>query len=403
MTTQHGKSGGPLEGVRVLDLSMIVMGPYATQILGDQGAEVITIEPLEGGSNRGMGPGVHREFSGVALNLLRNKRSVALDLKDARARDALLKLARGCDVVVTNMRPKALAGLRLTYEDFRGVRPDIVYCHAQGFPMASERADDPAYDDIIQSESGVPDATLKTGRPAALAPTIMADKVCGMAIANAVLAALLRRERSGEGQRVEVPMADVMKAFMLVEHGAGAISSDAEPAGYSRVLAPERGPQETLDGWINILPYSSSAYDALFAAGGRDDLIGDARTRGRNMMLNADFLYKQLRPIIRTRTTEDWLAFCKEHQIPVGKIASLDELVRGLPRAVHPEAGSYRLIPNPVNFFTTPCPEPRPAPGVGQDTEAVLRAAGLSDAELGELLSRGAARASKPSANGSLS
>lgn len=383
---------GPLAGLRILDLTSVIMGPYGSQLLADMGAEVTVVETVTGGGNRGMGPGRHPEFSGIALNLLRNKKSISLNLKDPHARAAVMRIAAASDVVMTNMRPRALRGLRMTYEDFQAVRPDIIYCQAQGFRTDSPRADDPAYDDIIQAESGVADATLRADGAPRLAPTIMADKVCGMAIAHAVTAALLHRARTGEGQRVEVPMADVMRAFMLVEHGAGAISDPNETAGYMRVLNRERGPQQTADGWINILPYSAAAYDALFATGGRDDLVGDSRTRGRAIMANAEFLYSQLRPIIATRTTAAWLEFCEQHDIPVGSVVTLDELTRSLGLADHPDAGEHRVIPPPLWFSRSPCEVATPAPRVGEHTREVLAAAGLSTRDIDDLFARGAAR-----------
>lgn len=389
MTETRGS--GPLAGLRVLDLSSIVMGPYATQILADYGAEVITIEPLDGRGNRTMGAGRDRQFSGTALNLLRNKRMVSLDLKDPAARDAVLAIARTCDALVTNLRPKPLARLGLAYEDVRAVRPEIVFCQAQGFRSDQPRADDPAYDDIIQAESGVADAAWQvTGTPQ-LAPTIMADKVCGMAIASAVTAALVHRLRTGQGQRVEVPMSDVMKSFVLVEHGDGAISDDDAPAGYRRVLNPERGPQRTADGWINILPYSTAAYDALFGKNGRPDMIGDVRTHKTNIQRNARELYAELRPIIATRTTAEWLDFCKEYSVPVGRVVSLDELVRSLPVAEHPVVGTYRVIPAPIWFSATNAQTVAPARRLGEDTRSVLREVGLRSEAIDDLLARGVA------------
>jgi crotonobetainyl-CoA:carnitine CoA-transferase CaiB-like acyl-CoA transferase len=383
---------GPLAGIRVLDLSSVVMGPYATQLLGDQGADVIVVEAPSGLSNRSMGPGPDPEFSGIALNLLRNKRSVGLDLKDPAGREAVLKIAAGCDVLVTNLRPKTLAGLGLSYEDVRKARPDIIYCQAQGFRGDSPRADDPAYDDIIQAESGVADAARRIDGTPRLAPTIMADKVCGLTIVYAVLAGLLHRAKTGAGQRIEVPMADVMRSFMLVEHGAGAICDSTMQPGYARVLSANRGPQKTSDGWINILPYSSAAYDALFEAGSRNDLVGDPRTRGPNLIHQADFLYGELRPVIASRTTAEWLDFCDRNGIPVGRIVDLAELVGDLPLAEHPVAGSYRTIPSPVVFTGSPVGEPRSAPRHGQDTRRVLHEAGIQPEKIDDLFTLGVAR-----------
>lgn len=394
-SSDDAPASGPLAGVRILDLSNVIMGPYATQILGDFGAEVITVEPIEGGMNRMMGPGPHAEFSGISLNLLRNKQCISLDLKAPGGRDAFLRLAASCDAFITNMRPKALKGLKITYEDLAEVRGDIVYCQAQGFSSQGPRGDDPAYDDIIQSECGLADAARRvTGKPA-LAATILADKVCGMAIAGAVTAALFHRLRTGVGQHIEVPMLDFMTSFTLVEHGAGAIADPAAPAGYNRVLAPERGPQRTSDGWLNILPYSGADYDTIFAAGGRADLVGDVRTSNLEQTTrNAAFLYDALQPIIATRTTEQWLEFCAVHKIAVGKIAKLEDLVADLPAGWHPVAGEYKVIPPAVRFSATPCSVRSPAPSVGGGTRTVLEGAGLAPQEIDELLSRGVARQS---------
>jgi crotonobetainyl-CoA:carnitine CoA-transferase CaiB-like acyl-CoA transferase len=385
----EGGSGGPLHGIRILDMTSVIMGPFATQTLGDMGAEIITIEPLQGGGNRTMGPGSHDELSGIALNLLRNKRSVAIDMKHPKGREVVLRIAEGCDAAITNLRPQPLKRLGLSYSDVRSVRPDIVYCQAQGFRTDGARANDPAYDDIIQAESGLADASRRTGSDPKLAPTILADKICGLSIVSAVTAALFYRERTGCGQRVEVPMLDVMTSFMLVEHGAGAVSVPRSGnVGWSRALSPTRGPQQTLDGWINILPYTTAAYDALFAAGGRHDLVGQERTM-QQLAADAPFLYRELKVIVATRTTTEWLEFCDEHRIPVGKIGDLDELVESLPIEVHPKAGRYHIIPPPIWFTATPSRVRRPAPTLGQDGRTVLAEIGYSEKEVEALISAG--------------
>ena len=383
-------AAGPLDGIRVLDLTSVVMGPFATQVLGDLGADVITIEASRGETNRVMGPGPHPQLSGVSMNLLRNKRNISVDLKAPEGREVLLRLAATCDVFVTNLRPAPLRRLGASYDDIVAVRPDVVYCQAQGFPTDSTRADEPAYDDIIQSATGVADATRRAYGEPTLFPTIFADKVSGLTITYAILAALFHRERTGEGQRVEVPMVDAVRAFMLVEHGAAAIPQPPlGPAGYQRILTPERRPQPTSDGWIHVLPYHQEHYDTLFAVGGRDDMVGDPRTAtGRARIENSDWLYSQVRPIMATRTTEEWLEFCREHNIPATGIVSLEDLVAELPEAEHPLAGRYKVVPPPVRMSASPPSVRRGAPLVGQHNVEVLTEAGFTEAEVADLTDR---------------
>lgn len=384
-------STGPLAGIRVVDLTSVLMGPLATRTLGDLGAEVISIEGATGDINRAMGPGPHDEFSGVSLNLLRNKRSVALDLKADAGRAAFLAIAATCDVMVTNLRPGPLQRLGLDYPNVRAVRGDIVFCSAHGYPSTSPQANAPAYDDIIQSASGFGDLFSLMGVEPTLLPTLVADKVCGMAIVNAVLAALFHRATTGEGQRVEIPMLDVMKAFVLAEHGSGAIPEPpAAKAGYPRILTTARKPQPTADGYINILPYSDAHYDALFAAGGREDLLADPRySTRRDRTLNSDSLYRDVAAMLPQRTTAEWLAFCDENQIPATEAATLEDLVAELPLAEHPVVGTYRQIPPPEQFSLTPPSIRRPAPLVGEQGREVLAEVGLDNSTIDALLADG--------------
>lgn len=387
MTDDGPVSRGPLDGVRVLDLTSVVMGPLATQTFGDLGADVITVETAKGETNRYMGAGPHPDLSGIALNLLRNKRNLAIDLKADAGRDAVLRLAATCDVFVTNLRPAPLARLRLTYDDIVEVRPDVVYCQAQGFPSDSGRADDPAYDDVIQAAGGIPDVLHRAGGDRALFPSIVADKVSGLTMTYAILAALFERERSGQGQHLELPMVDALSAFLLVEHGAGAIGRPPQgPAGYERILTPHRRPQPTADGWISIFPYTNAHFAALMEATARDDL-GDERlaTQG-GRAANPELLYGLLRSIIATKTTAEWLSLCRSVGIPAAEVADLDDLVSALPDAEHPVVGTYKSIPPPVRFSRTPAdPGRRPAPLVGQHNREVLLEAGLSGAEVDAL------------------
>ena len=343
---------GPLHGFRVLDMSSVVMGPLATQILGDLGADVITVEDPRGALSRVMTAGPLPQLSGLALNLLRNKRNVVLDLKDPVGRRQFLDIAATVDVVITNLRPGALGRLRLTYDDVREARADIVYCQAQGYPSESEAADAPAYDDVIQAGSGIPDTFRRqTGVPM-LVPTLVADKVCGLTIAYAVLAALLDRERTGSGQQIEVPMIDVMTAFTLVEHaGAATTVPPLGPPGYGRILNPERQPQRTSDGWINVLAYTRQNYEDLFREADRPDLLDDSRIETpMDRIANADSLYRDVSEVLAVHTTAEWLDFCADVGIPASAVPTLEELVDALPEDDHPRAGRYKVIPQPVRF-----------------------------------------------------
>ncbi|MDQ4110200.1 MAG: CoA transferase, partial [Actinomycetota bacterium] len=351
----------------------------ATQVLADQGADVILVEAPGGDTNRVMGPGPHRELSGIALNLLRNKRSIDVDLKSAEGRQTIASLVPQCDVVVATMRPQVLVRLGLDYDSLRKLRPDLIYCQAQGFPLASERAGEPAYDDIIQVASGVADMVERVTGTSALLPTIFADKVCGLVMAQAITAALVHRERTGEGQHVEVPMQQATAAFMLVEHGSGAISEPpvnepGRPAvGYPRVLSPERRPHPTKDGQVHLFPYLPRHYAQLFAVAGFENADSDPRyVDQRATILHSDSLYRDVRKVGPTRTTEEWLTFCREEGIPATRVATLQDLVDDLDVVDHPAAGRYRVVPQMANFSATPGGVRRHAPLIGEHTEEVI-------------------------------
>jgi crotonobetainyl-CoA:carnitine CoA-transferase CaiB-like acyl-CoA transferase len=374
-----GTGAGPLEGVKVIDVTSIIMGPLATQILGDLGADVITVEDPTGTLSRVMTPGPYPGLSGVALNLLRNKRSVVLDLKSDAGRSNLLELVSTAEVMVTNLRPGTLHRLGLSYEDVVAVAPDIIYCQAQGYPTDSDKADSPAYDDVIQAASGLPDAFLRSGGDPQFAPTLLADKVGGLTIAYAVMAALFQKERTGEGQRVEVPMIDVMTAFTLVEHAGAATGRPPQGRpGYPRILNVERRPQQSADGWISVLPYTRKNFEDILQAGGRTDAAEDPRIQTTESRLeHAEALYGEVRRIVARRTTEEWLQFCGEHGIPASTVPTLDELVDGLDEDDHPWAGRYKVIPQPVRFSGMEGPVVRrPAALSGEHTDQVL--AGLA-------------------------
>lgn len=389
---------GPLEGIRVIDLSTVVMGPYATQLLGDWGAHVIKVEDRIADTARYMGPGPVPGLSGVALNLLRNKRSIVVDLKSTDGLRIAHELVATADVVVTNLRPGPLQRLGLRYDDVRARNARLVFCHAQGWAADSEWGDRPAYDDVIQAATGA--AFLQervTGEPA-LIPTLLADKVCGLMICNAVLAAIVARNSTGLGQRVEVPMFDTTLSFVLVEHLAAA-TVEGGTAGYPRILTANRRAQRTSDGWIVILPYSNKHWRTICMSVGRIDLDADDRfSSPAKRITNADALYAVLGALLAEKPTAEWVELCVSNDIPFAEVHDLDTIVNDptLHRGVlvndeHPVAGPYRRISSPVRFSATPADTTvRPAPLAGGDTDEILRSLGHSDEAIADLRRTGA-------------
>ena len=390
---------GALQGIRVLDLTTVVMGPYATQLLGDLGADVIKVETGRGDTNRFMGGGPHPELSGVALNINRNKRAVSLDLKHPDGMAAFLRILDTCDVFVTNLRPGPLARLGLSYDDLAPTRPRLVYCQAQGFRSGTAEEDRPAYDDIIQAAAGLPRLNDATVGATAFLPSIIADKVAGQTVLNAVLAALFHRERTGHGQRVEVPMFDAILSFNLVEHLSRA-AIPGEASGYSRIMTPNRGPHRTRDGYVAMMPYTDEHWRRLFAAVEREHLLDEPWLSSQAArLLNAERAYATLAAIVAERTTSEWLELCTEHDIPVNTVPSLDEILEdeALHRGMvtmgrHPVVGPYRVVAPNMILDRTPLSVRRPAPLRSEHTAEVLAEAGYDAAAVQALIGSGAAK-----------
>jgi len=391
-------TSGPLVGIRVLELASVIMGPYAGQLLGDLGADVVKVEHGALDSSRVMGGGPDPELSGIALNLHRNKRSIRLDLKSTEGRDVFLRLLSTCDVLITNIRPSALARLALTYDDVAESMPHLVYCQSQGFAVGSDDEDRPAYDDIIQAMTGLPWLNQEVLGQTAFVPTLIGDKVVGLTITYAVLAALVHRERTGAGQRVEVPMFNAALSFNLVEHLSRA-TIPGGPAGYSRIMSSLRGPHRTLDGYVAIMPYTDANWTALCGAVDRMDLLDRPWFANHQSRLHdADRVFGDLAEMVAQRTTKEWLDICALHDIPASAVPSLDDVVddpalhRGvLTNATHPLVGDYRQIAPAVLMSKTPGSVRRHAPLVGENTTEVLRELGYSDHDIALLVASGAA------------
>jgi crotonobetainyl-CoA:carnitine CoA-transferase CaiB-like acyl-CoA transferase len=367
---------GPLAGVKIVDITTVVMGPMAVQMLGDLGADVIKIEEPGGDMMRNLGLGPRSDMSGMALNLLRNRRSITVDMASPEGRERLLQITDHADVVITNLRPKSLANLGIAGEELRKRNPALIFCQAAGYPSDSADANRPAYDDIIQSACGIADTVAKVGGVPQIYPTIVADKVSALVISNAVTAALFHRERSGggEGQCIEVPMIDNMRWFILQEHIAGAATEPPlSGAGYPRVLAANRKPHATSDGWIGVLPYSDRNWRDFLNDTGHPELVADERfatVKGR--LNNIEFVYGTLGEILCTRTTEAWVALFDRLDIPASPVVTLDALVAALPLDEHPHIGPYRINTNPIRFEHTPVSIHQHAPLPGEHSGAII-------------------------------
>nr|WP_275403970.1 CoA transferase [Pseudonocardia acidicola] len=392
-----------MAGLRIIDLTTVIMGPYAAAILGDLGADVIKVEEPAGDMARGIGPRRHPGMSGLALNLNRNKRSVAIDLKAPEGREVLADLVRGADAVLTNLRPASRERLGLTYEALAAVNPGVVLCTAQAFRTGSDVENLAAYDDIVQARSGMTSLYQRAGGEQGYAPFVVADKVCGLTVVYSLLAALMHRERTGEGQWVDVPMVDTMIAFNLVEHLNGHTFEPPEGGfGWTRVLTANRRPQRTADGWVCLLPYSDRNWRDFFDHIGRPELGADPRfgtvdRRHANMAALLDVVAAAA----AERTTAQWLEFCARVSIPATPVMELEDVpddpyVRegGLvTTAIHPTEGRYRAVSTPARFSRTPGRLRRHAPRLGADTRDVLAEAGHTVARIDNLLAAGVAYA----------
>ena len=393
---------GPLSGYRIVDLTTVVLGPYATRILGDMGADIVKVEPPEGDMLRDIGPRKSPGMAPIYLALGSSKRSVVLDLKRPGARAALTRLVAGADAFVHSMRPAAVARLGLTYGEVRDARPDIVYCGACGFGSGGPYAGRPAYDDLIQGMCGIADLMGRvTGGPPRYAPTIVADKTVGLFVANAVLAALLHRERTGEGQEIEVPMFETMVSYVMVEHlWERTVRPDDGALGYVRMLAPNRRPFRTADGYICMLAYTDRHWKAFFDLAGRPELAADPRYATISARTeNVTDLYSVAETLLGERTTGEWLADLEKAEVPAGPVNALEDLLADphlagqdlIRRVEHPSEDETLQVGSPARFSRSPAAVRRPAPLLGEHTVEVLREAGLHPAEIDGLLHEGAA------------
>jgi crotonobetainyl-CoA:carnitine CoA-transferase CaiB-like acyl-CoA transferase len=391
---------GPLAGVRILDFTSVLLGPFATMILGDMGADVIKIEAPAGDTTRFVGPSRNPGMAGGHLICNRNKRSLVLDLKKPGAVAAVLRLAKSSDVLVHNMRQPAMDRLGLGYAALDAANPRLVYCGAYGYSERGPYAGKPAYDDMIQGAAGLADLMrLSSGEPRYM-PSVVADKTVGLTVVWAISMALFNRERTGKGQRVEVPMLETMAQWVMMEHQFGlTFRPPMGEAGYPRLLTSHRRPYRTKDGYVCMLAYTDKQWAKFFEVAERPDLARDARFVDLGSRTeHVDALYALVGEIVATRSTADWLAALEAAEIPVmrmNEIASLHEdphlkSVGLFSAQEHPSEGAMRQVGIAVGFSNTPGALRQPAPRLGEHSVEVLRESGFAAAEIDTLVESGA-------------
>ena len=392
---------GALDGIRVVDLTTVVLGPWATQMLGDMGADVIKVETPHGDTSRRTGDARNPEMAALFMTTNRNKRSVVLNLRKDEGREALFKLVGTADVFVHNMRPAIAAKLGLEEEKFIAAYPNLVFVKTYGFRGDGPMANRPAYDDVIQAASGMTDlqSAISEGGKPRFVPTIIADKTGSFHVLSSVLAALFYRERTGEGQVIEVPMFESLVDFLMIEHLNGAnFDPPIGELGYARILSSMRKPYETKDGYLAVLPYTDANWRDLFELAERDDLKDDPRFVDLDTRMRySQEIYALLADIISTRTCAEWQRDLDAAAIPVQTVNAKEELLDDEQLAAtgfwkfaeHPTEGRIRMIDPPVRYSKSPNTIRRLQPRLGEHSTEVLAEAGYSDAEIQALFDNG--------------
>jgi crotonobetainyl-CoA:carnitine CoA-transferase CaiB-like acyl-CoA transferase len=389
------------------------MVPLAARILADMGADVIKVEPPTGDSARAIGPMKSSGMGPFYMNVNRNKRSIALDLKSAAGKQALVTLIKGADVLLYNVRPQAMARLGFDYASCRAMREDLIYVGAYGFSQAGPYAARPAFDDLIQGIAAIPSliAMAGDGTPRYV-PMAFVDRMVGTAMANTVLGALLHRERTGEGQSIEVPMFETMVDAVLSDHAGGQMfDPPIGPAGYPRSLAPERHPYQTRDSYICVMVYTDRHWHSFFELVGSDLAATDPRFASlTTRTVHAREIHSILREFLLTRTTDEWLSAFESADIPATPLHTLESLVNdphlnatGFFEWIdHPSEGRLRTMRPTSKWSATPLSVDRHAPLIGEHTREILAEHGYSSSEIEVMINSGAA-AAPPTGNYSVS
>ena len=391
---------GPLDGIKVIDMTTVLMGPYATQMLGDYGADVIKVESPEGDVTRLIGPTRHPGMGPVYLNTNRSKRSICLDLKKPEGREAVLRLLESADVLVYNIRPQAMARLNLGYDVVSARNPRLVYAGVFGFGQDGPYAAKPAYDDLIQGGAGLAHlmAVGGDGTPRYV-PNALVDRIVGLTAVGAICASLVHRDRTGQGQRLDIPMFETMAGFVMGDHMGGlTFEPPLDKGGYARHLSRDRRPYQTADGHICVIVYNDKQWESFFAAAGRQDLRSDPRFANfAGRAANIDAVYAELARILLTRTTAEWSELLTKADVPVMPMHDLESLLEDphlaavdfFPVVAHPSEGPIRSMRVAANWSETKAEPERLAPRLNEHGEAILREAGFSPDEIDAMIRDG--------------
>lgn len=396
----------PLEGIKVVDLSTVLMAPYATQILGDLGADVIKVESPEGDPIRNIGPFRHFGMGAIFLNTNRSKRSIVLDLKHPESREVMKRLLADADVMVYNLRPQVVARLGLSYEDVAAINPRIIYAGMFGFGQAGPYAARPAYDDLIQAAVAIPSlAQAASGGEPTYVPTAIIDRGVALSAVGLINAALVHQLRTGQGQKIDIPMFEMMASFVLSDHLAGeTFDPPLGPAGYARMLTRNRRPYRTKDGYMCVMVYSDRQWRSFFRLLGREAEF-DKDPRFANMATRTqhiDDLYRELATVVAERTTAEWVPLMEQADIPAIPLHSLESLLQDPHLAAtgffsaedHPTEGRLRHMAVPSTWSATQPRATRHVPRLGENSVEVLREHGFDEQEIEALLRAGVTRTS---------
>ncbi len=368
---------GPLEGVKVIDMTTVLMGPYATQMLGDYGADVIKIETLDGDVTRQIGPTRHPGMGPVFLNTNRSKRSICLDLKKPKGREALLRLIASADVLVYNVRPQAMARLQLGYDVVSKINPRLIYAGVFGFGQDGPYAAKPAYDDLIQGATALPALMAQTndGVPRYV-PNALVDRIVGLTAVGAICASLVHRDRTGRGQRVDIPMFETMAGFVMGDHMGGlTYEPPLDRGGYARHLSRDRRPYKTSDGYICVIVYNDKQWENFFKATGRDDLRSDPKAEWTELLDKAD---------VSVMPMHDLESILQDpHLVATDFFPVVD----------HPTEGAIRNMKVSAAWSDTPAEPTRLAPRLNEQGAEILRETGFSADEIAALVRDGVTKA----------